>query len=215
MQRPRCLYFRHPDIACFKKGGAGCPAKSGPAEAYPGALFPGICHAGHPSDLAPVLIALDAQAEITGFDGSRSLPLIDLYRDAAINRGREANLAQDEVLTSLFVPHRVRAQAFEKVAPRAANEFSWAGAAVVVESIGDRIAGARIVLGGVAPGPFMLDRVDELLVGERADEIESVRVARELVQPESTSGSIAARVSAARLAVERALSRALRQLSSL
>ena len=66
LQRPRCLYFRHPDVTCFKKGGTGCPAVGGPSEAYPGSLFPGTCHAGHPSDLAPALIALDAAAELLG-----------------------------------------------------------------------------------------------------------------------------------------------------
>ena len=96
LQRPRCLYFRHPDIDCFKKGGVGCPAKDGPAEAHPGALFPGTCHAGHPSDLAPVLMALDARAEIAGPGGQRTLPLAALYRDAGFNRDREAHLAQDE-----------------------------------------------------------------------------------------------------------------------
>ena len=41
LQRPRCLYFRHPDEVCFKKGGISCPAIGGPVQAYPGALMPG------------------------------------------------------------------------------------------------------------------------------------------------------------------------------
>ena len=38
LQRPRCLYFRHPDISCFKKGGDRCPASTGPAETFTGSL---------------------------------------------------------------------------------------------------------------------------------------------------------------------------------
>lgn len=214
LQRPRCLYFRHPDVPCFKKGGTGCPAQSGPAEAYPGALFPGACHAGHPSDLAPVLIALDAQAEVAGPGGLRTLPLIDLYRDAAFKRERETALAPDELLAAVIVPHGTRTQAFEKVAPRAANEFSWAGAAVVIERDGECIAGVRIVLSGIAPGPYLFERAGDLLVGQRANEVDAEQVAYELVQIEPATPSMAMRVSPARLAISRALSRALRQPSA-
>jgi xanthine dehydrogenase YagS FAD-binding subunit len=211
LQRPRCLYFRHPDIVCLKKGGASCAAIGGPDRAHPGALFPGACHAGHPSDLAPVLIALDAQAEIGGPEGVRTLPLIDLYRGAAHNRESEVRLRGDELLSALIVPRRARAQAFHKVAPRLANEFSWAGAAVVLACDGDAVITARIALSGVAPGPHLCERADECLAGRPIDTIDPCRVASQLVPVEPHTPMIAARASAARLAVERALSRALQR----
>lgn len=214
LQRPRCLYFRHPDVACFKKGGQGCPALGGPAEAYPGSLFPGACHAGHPSDLAPVLIALQAEALITGAEGSRRIALEDLYAGAESNRDSETMLARDEVLAALLLPSAFcPAQAFIKIAPRPANEFAWAGAAVVLEGNVSAITQARIVLGGIAPRPWVMTHAAPILVGQRAEAVDSTSTARELL-PEPTDDVFAARLSAARLALSRALESALRRLES-
>jgi xanthine dehydrogenase YagS FAD-binding subunit len=211
LQRPRCMYFRHPDIACFKKGGSDCPSRTGPAEAYSGAIFPGACHAGHPSDLAPVLIALQAQAEIVGPSSMRSLPLQDLYDGAAMNREGETVLAPDEVLCAIVVPRHGVAQAFEKVTPRLANEFALASAAVALESVNGRIAQARLVLGGIAPAPRVV-AVQALLRGAAPAQVEAKAVADAALAGAATSGASASRVWAARLAIERALARALAQL---
>ena len=189
LQRPRCVYFRHPDIACFKKGGQGCPAAAGPEEAYPGALFPGACHAGHPSDLAPVLLALDAQARIAGPGGEHRVPLERLYEGAASNPSGEAALAHGEVLVALVVPRWTGAQAFEKVAPRTANEFAWASAAVAV----DERQEVRIAMGGIAPAPLLLP----------------AQAALEWLQGARPPRAGLHRLPFARLALEQALRRAL------
>jgi xanthine dehydrogenase YagS FAD-binding subunit len=209
LQRPRCLYFRHPDITCFKKGQSGCPAREGPAEAYAGALFPGICHAGHPSDLAPVLIALDAAAEIVSADSTRRLSLSELYRDAARNPGGETQLAPDELLSAIMLPERPKLQAFEKIAPRASNEFSWASAAVAITGTAGIIAGVRIALGGIAPGPYQCERAPELLLGKRFGEVDAKAIASELIPSQRLSTVLHPRAAAAQLAIERALSRAV------
>lgn len=211
LQRPRCLYFRHPDVACFKKGGTRCAADDGPERAFPGALFRGVCQAGHPSDLAPVLIALGAQAEVASAEGARTLPLIDLYADAASNPHGETQLQADELLVALRVPTAAGAQAFHKVAPREANEFSWAGAAVALACEGERIVAAHVVLSGVAPGPHRCEGATTALAGRLLDEIVPAQVAAQLIQLGESSAAVCARAAAARLAIERALSRALQR----
>lgn len=215
LQRPRCLYFRHPDIACFKKGGQGCPAVHGPTEAYPGSLIPGACNAAHPSDLAPVLIALQAQALVVGAEGMRRIPLNDLYSGAEANPDSETVLAHDEVLTALLLPTppaNVRqTQAFYKAAPRAANEFAWASAAVVLEGDGVEISNARIALGGIAPRPWMLAEASTL-TGQRAEAVEPSTIAQALL-PQAPAGIFATRLPAARLALSQALESALRRFS--
>lgn len=217
LQRPRCAYFRHPDVDdCFKKGGRSCPAAGGPAEAYPGAIATdGPCHAGHPSDLATALTALDAEAGISGPAATRTMAVADLYEGAARRAGRESVLAGDEVLAALTIPARSRAaaQAFAKVAPREANEFSTAAAAVVVGTAHGRVVALRIALGGVTPAPLLLTAADALAAGRRADDIDARPFAAAVV-PAATARTahpeaIAWRAAAARLAVERALASAL------
>ncbi len=204
LQRPRCLYFRHPDEMCFKKGGNSCPAIGGPVQAYPGALMPGACHAGHPSDLAPVLMALEASAQLCGPSGMRHVLLKNLYLGAASRADTEAAVGRDEVLVRLRVPHTLLNQAFEKVAPRDANEFATASAAVVGAVQEGRWKALRIVLGGVAPGPLQL--VTDSVIGQPSDARSDAALAAALL-PAPEYAPFDTRLPAARLALERALRR--------
>ena len=54
-QRSRCWYFRKPHIACLKKGGSNCPARSG-NHLYGVAFDLGPCVAPHPSTMAAAYI---------------------------------------------------------------------------------------------------------------------------------------------------------------
>lgn len=227
LQRPRCWYFRDPALLCFKKGGSACLAAGGPAEAHPGALWPGLCLAGHPSDLAPALIALDAQAELLGPQGPRRLPLLALYAGAADDPLAEAALLPAEVLTGLSFPSaRVRLpQAFVKIAPRDANEFATAAAAVLLhpDAGGRCIEQARLVLGGVAPGPWWAGEAAARLVGvplvspqavgmaEAQAKTLAAAVADDVVRAAPLARRHRARAAACRTAIARALEAALGQ----
>jgi len=210
LQRPRCWIFRHPDMRCFKKGGDGCPAISGPLQAHPGAIDSGgPCHAAHPSDLATVLLALDASVELVSASGAaRSVPLGKLYRGAASSRVHEAHVAPDEVLVAVHVPASPASQAFEKAAPRAANEFAAASAAVLLRFEGACIAQARVALGGVATEP-LLPAAGALLLGRTRADLDIAQVARQLAVFRDTSAATRTRVSWCRWVIERALARAL------
>jgi xanthine dehydrogenase YagS FAD-binding subunit len=204
LQRPRCLYFRHPDESCFKKGGRGCPAIGGPVRAYPGALMAGECHAGHPSDLAPVLMALQARAELCGPLGAREVLLASLYNDASSRPGTEAALGDNEVLVRLHIPHHTLAQAFEKVAPRDANEFATASAAVAGAAQAGCWQVLHVVLAGVAPGPLTLPTAAFIGVQLHMHSDEALATA---LLPAPVSAPLDARLPAARWVVERALQR--------
>ncbi len=207
LQRPRCLYFRHPDVMCFKKGGAGCPAVGGPSESYPGSLFPGMCHAGHPSDLAPALIALDAEAELLGPDGLRRLSLLELFDGAGTNAGQEALIGRAEVLTAVLIPKSTCIQAFEKVAPRKANEFSWASAAIAVELNERRIVRVRVALGGISPAPLLWDDPRGVMIGHVLWDVDLDGVAQDILSPSRMTERHPARAAACRAAVRGAISR--------
>src|SRR6266704_5783059 len=73
-QRPRCWYFRLEEAVCLKKGGSECFAFSGENK-YNAIFGGGPSYIVHPSDLAPMLVALGASISITGGDGKRTIPL--------------------------------------------------------------------------------------------------------------------------------------------
>src|SRR3954467_9833208 len=65
LQRPRCWYYRNARTACWLKGGSDCPARDGQNRNR--AIFGGgPCHAAHPSDLVPALLAFDAAVRVRG-----------------------------------------------------------------------------------------------------------------------------------------------------
>src|SRR5688500_16741424 len=77
-QRPRCWYFRLENYDCRKKGGQECYAQSGENK-YNAILGGGRSNYVHPSDLAPMLVALDAKVTIAGVGGKRTIPLGEFF----------------------------------------------------------------------------------------------------------------------------------------
>ncbi|HXR25698.1 MAG TPA: FAD binding domain-containing protein, partial [Candidatus Binataceae bacterium] len=69
LQRPRCWYFRNPDVHCLKKGGDRCYAVGG-LNRYHAILGGGPSFIVHPSNLAPALIALGARVKLVGSAGA-------------------------------------------------------------------------------------------------------------------------------------------------
>ncbi len=73
-QRPRCWYFRG-EFHCTKKGGDTCYALEGENRYH--AIFGGDpCYIVHPSDTAPMLVALGAAVKIAGPGGERTVALM-------------------------------------------------------------------------------------------------------------------------------------------
>src|SRR5215813_1779791 len=73
-QRPFCWYFRSANFDCLRKGGQVCYSVTGDSR-YHAILGAGPSFIVHPSDLAPVLVALDAQIKIVNASGERVLAL--------------------------------------------------------------------------------------------------------------------------------------------
>ena len=63
-QRPRCWYFRLEEVNCLKKGGSECYAANGENK-YNAIIGGGPSFIVHPSDLAPMLVALGATVSVT------------------------------------------------------------------------------------------------------------------------------------------------------
>lgn len=171
-QRPRCWYYRHSTIACIKKGGSVCPAHEGLSK-YNAIFGGGPSYIVHPSDLAPALVALGAQAEIFGKNGTRTVALerfFTLPSEGAVVR--ENVLAADEILTHLRVPAPAGQgwrSTYVKFRERGSYDFALASVALCLRMQGGKIADARLVLGGVAPIPWRCESTERLLVGRAID----------------------------------------------
>src|ERR1700694_90961 len=76
-QRPRCWYFRLEEAVCLKKGGSECYAATGENK-YNAIFGGGPSYIVHPSDLAPMLVALGASVSIASPAGKRNI-LLDKF----------------------------------------------------------------------------------------------------------------------------------------
>ncbi|MBN1402662.1 MAG: FAD binding domain-containing protein [Anaerolineae bacterium] len=167
VQEPRCWYYRHPQVPCWRKGGRMCYAFSGDNREH--VLFDGgPCFAVHPSDPAVALMALGAAVTVLGPDGQRTLPLRQFYRKPDRDRRSDHSLAEDELIIEVFVPRWLEGAsgAYVKVAGRAAWDFALASAAVQAVVAQGRVQMANIALGGVAPYPWRAEAAEALLVGQ-------------------------------------------------
>jgi len=166
-QRPRCWYYRDAQMVCRKKGGSQCFASKGRNKYH--AIFGGrICHIVYPSDLAPMLIALDAQVTIGSPRGDRSLPLAEFYSLPEKNVRRENVLAPDELVREVKIPPAKKGtrSAYVKLKERETWDFALVSAAVRGTVSGGGLGDAAVVLGGVAPIPWPLGKTVAAIKGK-------------------------------------------------
>jgi xanthine dehydrogenase YagS FAD-binding subunit len=166
-QRPWCWYFRN-GFPCLKNGGDTCFSITGDNRFH--AIFGGgPSYIVHPSDTAPALVALDAKFRIVGPSGERVLPAADFFTLPQKDATKENVLAEDEVLAGvqLASAHSGRRSTYNKVLDREAWTHAVISAAVVLDMDKDVCRSARVVLGGVAPIPWRLHKVEALLTGQR------------------------------------------------
>jgi xanthine dehydrogenase YagS FAD-binding subunit len=168
-QRPRCWYFRLEEVNCLKKGGSECYAATGENK-YNAIIGGGPSYIVHPSDLAPVLVALGASVTVAGGSGKRVIPLDKFFTlPSEGNIRRENVLKNEEIITEIFVPASPLAanSTYLKFKERESLDFALASAAVAVRLAPDRtVRDARIVLGGVAPIPWRVPAAERFLTGK-------------------------------------------------
>jgi xanthine dehydrogenase YagS FAD-binding subunit len=167
-QRPRCLHYRHALSPCLKKGGKTCPAVDSPYQQYLSIMGAQGCFSVHASDLAPPLIALEAQVTLVGPNGERTLPLAAFFAGPEQDVQRENVLAPAEILTAVTLPAQSPAWrgTYLKARERTAGDFPLVSVAVGYTLVEGRIQQPRLVLGGVAPVPWASAEAVALLDGQ-------------------------------------------------
>ena len=136
-----------------------------------------LCNASPSAEMAPALLALDAQAAIYGKTGTRVIGLGDFF----LGPGATV-LGDGELLTHLKIPLTRNRQGslYYKLSTRKAMDLAFVGVAVLLELEGDdRITKARIALGAVAPTPIRVPSAEKLLEG-KVISLEAARESAEL-----------------------------------
>ena len=166
-QRPWCWYFRR-GFPCLKNEGDICYSFGGENQLH--AIFEGgPCYHTSPSDTAPALLALEARFRIVGPAGERTIPASEFFALPIRDVSRENVLEPDEVLAEIELPAAPRGQrsAYTKVMDRQAWNHAVVSVAMALKMKAGVCQRARIVLGGVAPIPWRLPEVEEMLIRQR------------------------------------------------
>jgi xanthine dehydrogenase YagS FAD-binding subunit len=184
-QRPWCWYFRN-GFPCYKNGGNTCFSFGGENQFH--AIFGGgPSYIVHPSDTAVALLALDARFRIVSPSSERVMPAADFFALPQQNPARENVLAPDEALAEVQLPaprggRPGMRSTYHKIMDREAWTHAVVSAAIVLEMDNQVCRSARVVLGGVAPIPWRLPKVEQMLAGERITEALALKAAETAVE---------------------------------
>jgi xanthine dehydrogenase YagS FAD-binding subunit len=159
------------------------------------------------SRLAPALIALGARVRVIGPkpNDETYLPLASFYRTPRDEHQREHVLAANQLLTHIHVPAEGLLSATYEVRHGAGPDYPLAAAAAALRVQGGVIREARIVLGQVAPTPWMSPEAAAAIVGRTLD-AQTARLAGDAaVRPATPLAGNRYKVQLARVAVQRAV----------
>jgi xanthine dehydrogenase YagS FAD-binding subunit len=174
LQRTRCTYFRDTSYTnCNKRTpGSGCAALQGINRAHAVLGTSDQCIATYPGDFAQALLAFDAQVDIDGPHGKRTIPFSALHQLPGKTPNVETTLTPGELITAFNVPSApwARRSLYLKIRDRQSYEFALASAAVALDLDGDQVKQVRIALGGVATVPWRAKAAEAALIGQPLDD---------------------------------------------
>ena len=171
-QDTRCWYYRY-GMTCYRAGGNTCYAGARGAMNREHAIFGADrCVAVTPSDVAPALVALDAEMVVRSARRDRIVPSAEFFMQPSVDITRMTVLEPDELLTAIRIPGRWAGADFhfEKVADRKTWDFALVSVAAAVRDVGGVIEDARIVAGAVQCIPRRMTDVEDLVRGRPRDE---------------------------------------------
>jgi 4-hydroxybenzoyl-CoA reductase subunit beta len=160
----RCIFYnqsewwRDANRHCLKTTGTVC---------HVAPKSRGVCFATFSGDLAPALLILDAEVDIAGPAGGRTIPLADLYigyarQDEPVTETRGDGkyylaLRPGEIVTGVRAKNTPGLRsAYDKIRIRRSIEYPVTGVAVALRRNGDTLADLRVAFTGTNPRPVRL-----------------------------------------------------------
>jgi xanthine dehydrogenase YagS FAD-binding subunit len=205
-QWPRCWYFRQGHGLLAQRDGKSL-VKDGDNRYHAAFGNDGPALYVSASSFAAPLVALGATLVLVGSAGERRVEAAKFFRSPRAEGEKPWDLADDEVLTRVDVPGG-RTSATYEVRQRQAFESPLASAAVSFAAKGGRATDVRIVLGHVAPVPWVVAEAAAVVEGQVIDEALASRAADAAVRGAKPLSRNAYKVQLARTCVKRALMRA-------
>jgi 4-hydroxybenzoyl-CoA reductase subunit beta len=160
----RCIFYnqsewwREANRHCLKTTGEMC---------HVAPKSRGVCFATFSGDLAPALLVFDAEIDIAGPAGRRTMPLADLYigfarQDEPVTATRGDGkhflaLGPGELIAAVRARNTLSLRsAYDKIRIRRSIEYPVAGVAVALRRAGDALADLRVAFTGTNPRPVRL-----------------------------------------------------------
>jgi 4-hydroxybenzoyl-CoA reductase subunit beta len=176
----RCFYYdqtyewRQSIHFCLKKDGDTCWVAPGSPR----------CWAVSSTDLAPVMLALDARLYLVSKAGERSIQAGQMYNhDGIVYLTKRA----DEIVTKVELPPiNGDITAFRKLRRRGSIDFPILNVAVWIrpDKRGRVVESARIAIGGVTSAPFLSETAANVLIGRELND-DTIREAAQAARLES------------------------------
>lgn len=207
-QRPRCWYFRK-GFGLLPKDESGKDLVMEGENRYHAILGnDGPAKFVSPSSVVPALIAYGASIRIVGPSGTRELPLEKYYVIPKSEGEREHDLRPNEIVAEVILPPVKAECAYYEIRQKAAFDWPLAVAAVSVMTHGRSILKARVVLGCVAPVPWVSTEAEQALERQEISEQVAKAAADAAVQNAKPLRHNAYKIQLARVAVKRAILKA-------
>jgi xanthine dehydrogenase YagS FAD-binding subunit len=206
-QRPRCWYYRA-GYGLLAKGENGEPLVPNGDNRYH-AIFgnDGPAYFVNPSSLAPAFIALGAKIIVFGPGGEREIDAEKFFVIPKSASDREYDLKPDEIVTGVSIPSApgVRNATYE-VRQKESLDWPLATASVVFSlDSSKKVKTARIVMGHVAPIPWVANEAAQFLAGKVISEDVAAEAGKIAVANAKPLSRNAYKVQLARVAVKRAI----------
>jgi len=125
-----------------------------------------LAHGTPSAEMPPPLLVHDASVELVGADGTRTIPLADLF----VGPGR-TSMRRPEILTAVVCDATDGGcgSVYLRQTVRWAMDLAGVGVAASVRVVDGRIETARIALGAVHPVPLLVPLASAVVVGHSYD----------------------------------------------
>jgi xanthine dehydrogenase YagS FAD-binding subunit len=207
-QRPRCWYYRNGFglLGQDKDGKSLIPGGENKYHAILGNGGPAFFVSA--SSLGPALVALGAKIRLVSASGTRDMDVEKFFVTPQNVNSRETALLPNELVTEILLPAVDTHSSTYEVRQKEALDWPLATASVVLNMTGDTVSSSRIVLGHVAPTPWVAVEAQRTLAGRTVSLAGAGEVAKAATEGATPLSQNRYKVLLARVAVKRALLKA-------